>query len=81
MDMDGGIRISFHWRVLLTLLMMCWLLVGTFLMFQYRREREFKRELLDTRLQSYNLRIAEEMKDAGIDSAAKKSVRRPNGSG
>lgn len=72
MDMDGGIRISFHWRVLLTLLMMCWLLVGTFLMFQYRREREFKRELLDTRLQSYNLRIAEEMKDAGIDSAAKK---------
>lgn len=54
MVMAGRIRLSFRSRVLLYLLALCWILVGTCMTFQYRREKEFKKELLDTRLQIYN---------------------------
>lgn len=60
--MAGRIRLSFRTRVLLTVLALCWVLVGAFMLFQYRREKDFKTELLDTRLQMYNDRIIDDMR-------------------
>ena len=57
--MAGRIKLSFHSRVLLAVMALCWLLVGTFMVFQYQREKEFKQRLLDTELQAHNMRIIE----------------------
>ena len=43
--MVGRIKLSFHHRVFILLLTFCWVLVGTFMVFQYFREKEFKTEL------------------------------------
>ncbi len=70
MGMAGRIKLSFHTRVLLTVLALCWILVGTFMIFQYQREKEFKTTLLDSRLQTYNSRIIDEyIKNGNIESA------------
>lgn len=61
MVMDGRFRISFHSRVLLTVLALCWVLVGTFMVFQYHREKDFKTALLDAELQAHNARVIEEL--------------------
>lgn len=61
--MTGRIRLSFHSRVFLTTLALCWILVGTVMFFQYRREKEFKAELLDAELQICNNRIIEGLAD------------------
>lgn len=67
--MAGRIKISFHTRVLLTVLALCWILVGTAMVFQYRREKEFKAQLLDTRLQMHNDRIVDDLRQGeSIDS-------------
>lgn len=67
--MAGRIKISFHTRVLLTVLVLCWVLVGTAMVFQYRREKEFKAQLLDTRLQMHNDRIVDDLRQGeSIDS-------------
>ncbi len=55
--MAGKIRLSFHARVFITLLLLFWVLTGIFMAFQYHREREFKEKLLDTELQTLNLSI------------------------
>lgn len=67
--MAGRIKLSFHTRVLLTVLSLCWVLVGTFMVFQYRREKEFKAEILDTQLQSHNKAILDRLRE-GDDIAA-----------
>lgn len=59
--MAGKIKISFHTRVLLTVIATCWILVGTFMAFQYHREKEYKANLLNSRLQMHNLRILEDL--------------------
>lgn len=61
MAMAGKIRFTFQMRVFLTVLAFCWLLVGIFMLLQYRREKEFKAELFDSRLQMHNQRIIEDM--------------------
>ena len=48
-------------RVFLTVLALCWFLVGVFMLLQYHREKEFKTSLLDTRLQMHNDRIIEDI--------------------
>jgi len=63
--MAGKIKLSFHHKVLFTLLALCWLLVGTTLLFQYSREKAFRSELLNTQLQMYNSRIISELRDTG----------------
>ncbi len=63
MAMAGKISISFHTRVFLTTLALCWILVGTVMFFQYLREKEFKNELLNAELQIYNNRIIEGLAD------------------
>lgn len=40
--MAGRIKISFHSRVLIIMLLICWISAGIFMIFQYRREKEFK---------------------------------------
>lgn len=63
------IRFSFHSRVLLLVLTMSWLLVGTFMVFQYRREKAFKEQLLDCELQMHNRRILDDIsRGVSIDS-------------
>ena len=60
--MAGKIRLSFQMRVFLTVLALCWLLVGVFMVLQYHREKEFKASLLDARLQMHNDRILEDIR-------------------
>lgn len=63
MVMAGRIKLSFHSRVLLAVMAFCWVLVATFMVFQYQREKDFKRALLDTELQANNLRVIEALAD------------------
>lgn len=60
--MAGKIRFPFQMRVFLTVLAFCWVLVGVFMLLEYRREKEFKTELLDARLQMHNDRIIEDLR-------------------
>ena len=62
MAMAGKIKVSFHAKVLLIVLALCWIPVGVFMVFQYQREKEFKTLLLDTRLQTYNSLIIEDIR-------------------
>ena len=59
--MAGRIKISFHSRVLIIMLLICWISSGIFMIFQYRREKEFKAQLLDTELQMHNARIIDDL--------------------
>lgn len=59
--MAGKIKLSFQTRVFLTLLAICWILVGASMTFQYHREKDFKAKLLNSRLQMHNLRILEDL--------------------
>lgn len=53
---------SFHHKVLIALLTLCWALVSVFLIYQYQREKTFRSELLDMELQMHNNRIIDDMK-------------------
>ena len=50
-------KLSYHRRLFLLLLVFSWTLVGCFILFQYGREKHFKAERLDARLQLFNLRL------------------------
>lgn len=50
-------RFSYHRRLFLLLLTFSWTLVACFITFQYSREKRFKAERLDARLQLFNLRL------------------------
>ena len=60
--MAGKIRFPFQMRIFVTVLALCWVLVGVFMLLQYRREKEFKASLLDARLQMHNDRIIEDLR-------------------
>ncbi|MDE6126675.1 MAG: HAMP domain-containing histidine kinase [Muribaculaceae bacterium] len=72
--MAGRIRLSFHTRVFLSVLALCWVLVATFMVFQYRREKEFKASLLNAELQMVNTRVLEDMED-GVPVSCPDSLR------
>lgn len=59
--MVGKIKFPFHLRLFIAVLAFCWFLVGVFMILQYNREKEFKQQLLDTRLQMHNSRIIEDL--------------------
>ena len=61
MVMAGKIKFPFHIRVFLTVLAFCWSIVGVIMILQYHREKEFKQQVLDTRLQMHNQRIIEDL--------------------
>ena len=60
--MAGKIKFPFQMRIFVTVLALCWVLVGVFMLLQYRREKEFKASLLDARLQMHNDRIIEDLR-------------------
>lgn len=62
MTVRHKLRLSFQHRVFLALLALCWALVGAFLIFQYKREKTFRTELLDMELQIHNARILEDLR-------------------
>lgn len=71
MVMAGRIKFSFHHKVLISLLALCWALVTVFTIFQYHRERIFRSELMNMELQMHNYRIIDDMeKGKDIDSVA-----------
>ena len=55
-------RFSFQLRILLLLLGSCWLLAGTFMVFQYHRERDYKTGMMNTRLQMHNARLLDDLR-------------------
>ena len=57
MATGSRVRLSYHRRLFLGLLLFLWTLVGSFVLFQYGREKRFKVERLDDRLQLDNLRV------------------------
>lgn len=52
--MFSRIRLTYHRRLFLGLALYSWLLVGCFAVFQYHREKQFKAEELNSRLQVLN---------------------------
>lgn len=53
---------TFRLRVLLSFLGACWLMAGIFMVFQYHREKEYKADTLNERLQMHNARILDDMR-------------------
>lgn len=66
MDMLSCFRLSYHKRLFLGLLFYSWLLVGSLAMFQYQREKKFKAEELNSRLQVVNDLILSRLDSTGI---------------
>lgn len=62
-------RLSYHRRLFLLLLSFSWVLVACFIVFQYGREKHFKAERLNARLQLLNLRMLDAL-DEGVEPAA-----------
>lgn len=57
--MASVIRISYHNRLFLVLLAFSWMIISCFVGFQYLRERQYKSDILNARLQSYNSYLLE----------------------
>ena len=62
-------RLSYHRRLFLLLLLFSWTLVACFVLFQYGREKHFKAEQLNARLQLLNLRMLDAV-DGGTSPEA-----------
>lgn len=65
MDMLSCFRLTYHKRLFLGLLFYSWLLVGGLAMFQYQREKKFKAEELNSRLQVVNDLILSRLDSTG----------------
>lgn len=63
-------RLPYHWRLFLLLLAFSWALVAALVAFHYGREKEFKAELLNDRLQIVNTRLADALADGASPEAA-----------
>ncbi len=63
MGTDLRSSLSYHRRLFLLLLAFSWTLVACFIIFQYGREKHFKAERLDARLQLFNLRMLDALAD------------------
>lgn len=69
MDTASKGRFSYHRRLFLLLLGFAWTLVACFVAFQYGREKHFKAERLDARLQLFNTRLLDAVAE-GIPTEA-----------
>lgn len=63
--MFSRIRLTYHRRLFLGLVVYSWLLVGCFAIFQYHREKQFKAEELNSRLQVLNELIIAQLDATG----------------
>jgi len=75
--MAGRIKVSFHTRVFIALLVLCWTLVGIFVFFQYRREKQFRNDLFDMELQMFNTRIIDDMSAGEAPEAILSRIKVP----
>lgn len=62
MVMAGSINITFRTKILLILLGTCWILAGSTMVFQYHREKLYKSEKMNTKLQMHNARILDDLR-------------------
>lgn len=63
MAMDSRLRISYSRRLYLWFLLFLWTMTGGFTILQYDRERDFKAELLNVRLQAFNAELMKMLSD------------------
>lgn len=59
--MAGKNKLSFHHKVLISLLALCWALLSAFTIFQYHREKTYRSELMNMELQMHNDRIIDDV--------------------
>ncbi len=59
--MVGRIKLPFQARVIIAVVAIFWVMIIVFTLFQYGREKQFKADLLNARLQMHNSRIIEDM--------------------
>lgn len=77
MVMAGRIKFSFHHKVLISLLALCWALVTVFTIFQYHREKIFRSELMNMELQMHNERIIDDMEKGEDIASVVSRIRTP----
>lgn len=75
--MAGRIKFSFHHKVLISLLALCWALVTVFTIFQYHREKIFRSELMNMELQMHNERIIDDMEKGEDIASVVSRIRTP----
>lgn len=75
--MAGRIKFSFHHKVLISLLALCWVLVTVFIIFQYHREKIFRSELMNMELQMHNDRIIDDMEKGEDIASVANRIRTP----
>lgn len=78
--MDSRIRISYTRRLYLWFLLFLWAMMGGFTILQYDRERDFKAELLNVRLQAVNAELIELLSDSVPQENALAMVALPSDS-
>lgn len=61
-------KLSYHKRLFILLIVFSWVMVCCFITFQYMREKQFKAEKLDSRLQLFNKRLTDALAD-GVSPA------------
>lgn len=61
-------KLSYRLKLFALVMGLSWILVACFIVFQYSRERQYKAQWLDERLQLFNLRVADAM-GAGMTPA------------
>ena len=61
--MVSVIKLSYHRRLFLMLLAFSWSMILCFIGFQYKKEKQYKSELLNAQLQSYNKHLLENVEN------------------
>ena len=69
-------KLPYHWRLFLILLGFAWVMVACFVIFQYSRERAYKTESLNARLQLFNHHLIDALTSDSIDFDAVVARRR-----
>lgn len=72
--MDSWFRITYHRRLFIGLVAFLGLMLGCFVVFQYHREKQFKAEEFNIRLQMINERIIEELATKGTDNVTPHTI-------
>ncbi len=74
MAMASGFSLKFPWRIFLLILATSWITVVSFVAFQYMREKQYKTEQLNARMQLFNNFILNGLEDGrNIDSLINES--------
>lgn len=69
------IYFPFHWKLFVSVILLFLTFSACFMVYQYQREKVYKTELLNSRLQDYNDRLYELLVDYGVEDVADESVQ------